>query len=169
MIRLEQQRALGDSEIPTDTVTLDFDARQKSRQRLMLASGADAGLVLERGTTLRHGNVLLDAAAEHIVQVVAAQETLSVVECADRLLLNRVCYHLGNRHVPLQVAQSAVAYRHDHVLDAMVMGLGVTPVARRAMFQPEPGAYDGHDAGHERAQSAQDHEHGHGHEHHSHD
>ncbi len=161
MIRLNTRRAAADGETPTDTVTLDFDARQKSRQRLALASGTDAGLVLERGTTLRHGDMLTDAAGAHAVQVVAAEETLSVVECADRLLLNRVCYHLGNRHVPLQVAEGAVAYRHDHVLDDMVAGLGITPVARQAMFQPEPGAYEGQGARHA-------HAHGHSHSHEPH-
>jgi len=160
MIRLETRRPAVDGETPTDTVTLDFDARQKSRQRLVLASGADAGLVLERGTTLRHGDVLSDAADEHRVQVVAAEEPLSVVECEDRLLLNRVCYHLGNRHVPLQVAEASVAYRHDHVLDDMVAGLGVTPVARQAMFQPEPGAYE--------SKGGAAHEHSHGPHHHGH-
>ncbi|MDA3920575.1 MAG: urease accessory protein UreE [Salinisphaera sp.] len=158
MIRLENRRALAVGCTPTDTVALDFDARQKSRQRLTLASGVEAGLLLERGTTLRHGDILMDAAGQHAVQVVAAEEMLSVVDCADRLLLNRVCYHLGNRHVPLQVAASTVAYRHDHVLDDMVAGLGVMPIARTAMFQPEPGAYEGHGHSHRH----EEHHHAHG-------
>jgi len=166
MIRLEARRSAAADDNPTDSVTLDFDARQKSRQRMTLASGADAGLLLERGTTLRHGDLLGDAAGKHAVQVVAAEETLSVVECADRLLLNRVCYHLGNRHVPLQVAEGAVAYRHDHVLDDMVAGLGIAPVARRAMFQPEPGAYEGHGKAH---QAGHSHSHAHHGSHHAHD
>lgn len=133
------------------TATLDFDARQKSRQRLLLDNGDSAGMVLARGSTLSDGDVLTDADATFFVRIVAAAEPLSYVQCLDRLLLNRVCYHLGNRHVPLQVHADAVAYRHDHVLDDMVAGLGVTPQVCRCAFHPEPGAYDhnGHDHAHD--------------------
>ncbi|MGB7756816.1 MAG: urease accessory protein UreE [Salinisphaera sp.] len=144
------------------TATLDFDARQKSRQRLALDNGDFAGVVLARGTTLSDGDLLTDAERRFLVRIAAAAEPLSYVHCVDRLLLNRICYHLGNRHVPLQLHADALAYRHDHVLDAMVAGLGARPQLCHCAFHPEPGAYDhnghGHGHGHE-------HEHEHEHEH----
>ncbi|RJS94258.1 urease accessory protein UreE [Salinisphaera sp. Q1T1-3] len=158
MIRLEDKISAMQIDGVDTTLTLDFDARQKSRQRVQLDDGSDAGVMLARGTILADGDVLRDAEGTFFVRVVAAPEALSYVHCHDRLLLNRICYHLGNRHVPLQVTCEAVAYRHDHVLDAMVAGLGVVPKQCCCAFHPEPGAYDGHGHGH-------GHGHEHGHEH----
>ena len=154
MIRLDKKQDAAPALIHT-TVTLDFDARQKSRQRVVLDDGREAGIQLARGSVLVDGDVLTDAERSVCVRVAAAAEALSYVHCHDRLLLNRICYHLGNRHVPLQVTCEAVAYRRDHVLDAMVAGLGVTPRACCCAFQPEPGAYEGH------AHAAGGHHHGH--------
>lgn len=156
MIRLEHKQPAAAQ--PVDgTVTLDYDARQKSRQRLGLDDGREAALLLPPGTTLADGDLLRDAAGGVVVRVVAAAESLSVVRCADRRLLNRICYHLGNRHVALEIGADAVAYRHDHVLDAMVAGLGVAVVRSAAAFRPEPGAYDGHPgrAGHDHGHGSQ--------------
>ena len=157
MIRLT--RKLDALVAPIDTtVTLDFDARQKSRQRVTLDDGRDAGVWLTRGTVLADGDILVDAEARLHVRVAAAPEALSYVHCQDRLLLNRICYHLGNRHVPLQLTCEAVAYRRDHVLDDMVAGLGVVPRACCCAFHPEAGAYEGHGHAH-----GAGHDHGHHH------
>jgi urease accessory protein len=111
---------------------------------------------------LRDGDQLRCADGS-LVQVRAAAETLSGVQTDDPLLLARAAYHLGNRHVPLQIAATGLRYRHDHVLDDMVRALGLPVTTLRAPFQPDPGAYThGHGHGHGREH---EHERGHGHEH----
>ncbi|MFV8835085.1 urease accessory protein UreE [Aquisalimonas sp.] len=138
---------------PEDGVLrLPFDTRQKSRFRAALSDGTEVGVFLERGHILRDGDCLR-AVDGRVVRVEAADETVSTVRCGDATLLARVCYHLGNRHVPLQIGHGLCRYRHDHVLDDMVRGLGVEPIAEQAPFEPEAGAYGG------------GHGHGHGHDH----
>jgi urease accessory protein len=131
------------------TLTLTFDARQRSRQRVVLDDGGERALLLPRGTTLRDGDRLRDAEGT-IVRVCAAPETVSVAHTADRHRLVRAAYHLGNRHVPLQIDADSLRYRHDHVLDAMVAGLGLSVSCEQAPFEPEPGAYahEGHGHAH---------------------
>lgn len=126
----------------TDTLTLPFDLRQKSRQRVVLGSGREAALMIERGVVLR-GNDRL-AATDETVLVIAAKERVSTIESSDLLLLTRVAYHLGNRHVPLQVGHGFVRYQVDHVLDDMVRDLGLMPRIEQAPFEPEAGAYSRH-------------------------
>ncbi|MDH0301500.1 MULTISPECIES: urease accessory protein UreE [unclassified Pseudomonas] len=138
----------------TGTVTLSVDSRIKSRLRVTLDDGRDAGLMLERGHLLRGGELLSDAEGQHVIQVLAAPEVVSTVRCGDPHLLARAAYHLGNRHVPLQIEPQLLRYQHDHVLDDMVRGLGLEVAAEQAPFEPEAGAY----------QSAS-HSHGHGHDH----
>lgn len=130
------------------TLTLPFDRRTKSRQRVVLDDGTEAALLLPRGTTLVAGDHLGGTAHSHVIAVLAAHERLSSVVTEDHKLLNRICYHLGNRHVPLQIGVDRVSYRADHVLDDMVRGLGGKPVALEAAFQPEAGAY-GHAHSHD--------------------
>jgi len=141
MIRLTHKLEGGEAGGDYATLTLPFDRRTKSRQRVALDNGEEAALLLQRGTVLQAGDRLADEVQGRTVRVRAAEEALSLVVCEDRLLLNRVCYHLGNRHVPLQIGPDRVSYCHDHVLDDMVRGLGGAPVAVCAPFQPEPGAY----------------------------
>jgi urease accessory protein len=139
-------------------VTLTYDQRCKSRQRLKLDDGSEAALLLERGTVLADG-ALLAADDGAIIAVKAASETLSVVRTEDPLALARAAYHLGNRHVPLQIRPGDLRYQHDHVLDDLVIALGLTVAVEQAPFQPEGGAYGrGHSHGH-------DHEHEHDHDH----
>lgn len=139
-----------DSAVST-TLTLPYEQRIKCRLRVTLDDGRAAGLFLERGSALRDGDCVAseDGVA---VRVRAAAETVSSVRCADPLLLARACYHLGNRHVPLQIDLGVLRYQHDHVLDDMLRGLGLEVTIEQARFEPEPGAY-----------SAQKHEHSHGH------
>ena len=73
----------------------------------------------------------------------AAAETLSSVVSDDPHLLARACYHLGNRHVSIQIEPGRVSYLHDHVLDEMLQGLGLQVTVTEAPFEPEPGAYGG--------------------------
>ena len=128
------------SEALATTLTLSFEQRQRSRQRVTLDDGRAAMLMLARGTVLRGG----DRVRAHdgtVVGVVAAPEPVSTVSCPDPHLLARACYHLGNRHIPLQVGAGWLRYQQDHVLDALVHELGLHPAAGSASFEPEAGAY----------------------------
>ncbi|QLQ32313.1 MAG: urease accessory protein UreE [Candidatus Thiothrix singaporensis] len=145
---------------PYLSLTLPHERRIISRQRVTLDDGSDAGLFLPRGSNLQHGDVLQGASGE-LIRVQAAAETVSTLYCDDPLLLARACYHLGNRHVPLQIAPGLIRYQHDHVLDEMLHGMGLHVVVEQAPFEPEAGAYaGGHSHSHEHS-----HAHGHGHSH----
>ena len=154
----------------TGKLVLDYDERQKSRFVARLESGEELAVRLPRGTALVHGDCLLteDGAT---FEIVAADEDLSVAATDDALLLARAAYHLGNRHVPLRIGVGILAYRHDHVLDAMMRLLGLMLSFRLAPFTPEPGAYGhapvaahGHGHGHDHSQHEHEHEHEHGHD-----
>ena len=133
---------------PQVKLTLPFELRQKSRLRAVLDSGDEVGLFLPRGSVLRQGD-LLQTTTGLVVQVVAALESVSTATSADPLLLARACYHLGNRHIVLQIGAGWLRYLHDHVLDHMVRELGIIVVCEQAAFEPEAGAYDHHHgAGH---------------------
>ena len=122
---------------------LPFDLRQKSRLRTRLMSGEDAWLMLPRGDILRGGD-LLQAADGRIVEVVSETEDVLHVTCANATALARASYHLGNRHVPVQVGDGFLRIAADHVLAEMLRGLGATLTAMRAPFEPEAGAYGNH-------------------------
>ena len=124
------------------TMTLPFEQRQKSRLRIRLDNGQDAGLFLPRGTVLRHGD-RLRATSGLVVEVRAAPEAVSTARADDALLLARAAYHLGNRHVALQLGPGWLRYPHDHVLDNMARELGLTVNREQAPFEPEAGAYGG--------------------------
>ena len=80
----------------------------------------------------------------------AADEAVSTVRSRDSLALARACYHLGNRHTPLEIRDGRIRYAHDHVLDEMLRGLGLEVRAEQVPFDPEPGAY-GRGEGHAHA------------------
>ena len=143
---LELTRRIDHGE-PRVTLTLPLDKRIRSRLRVMLDDGTEAGVFLERGQVLRDGDLLTDQAG-FVVQVRAAAEAVSEVRSDDPLLLARACYHLGNRHMPLQISDGLLRYQHDHVLDEMLRGLGLQPALVQAPFEPEPGAYGGSAQGH---------------------
>ncbi|HMT93514.1 urease accessory protein UreE [uncultured Thiothrix sp.] len=149
MLKLIEVLAAQTSDVPKHTLTLPYERRIVSRQKVTLDQGEDAGLFLVRGVSLQHGD-LLKAENGDLVQVQAALETVSSLYCTDRLLFARACYHLGNRHVPLEIRDGRLRYLHDHVLDAMLLGLGLQVVVEQARFEPEAGAYapSGHDHSH---------------------
>lgn len=122
------------------TLSLPIDQRTKSRLKVTLDDGQLAGLFLPRGKVLRDGD-LLQSTEGLVVLVRAAPESVSTVHSDDSLALARVSYHLGNRHVPLQISTTWVRYQHDHVLDEMVAGLGLEVHIEQAPFEPEAGAY----------------------------
>lgn len=159
---------------------LPFDKRQKSRLLAELASGEPVALKLPRGEVLRGGDLAV-ASDGRLIEIVAEPEALLHVVCADPAALARAAYHLGNRHVPVEVGDGFLRIAADHVLESMLQGLGATLTPLRAPFEPEAGAYGGHqhhageDAGgarihafgapddhaHDHAQCEHDHHHSH--------
>jgi urease accessory protein len=127
------------------TVHLDFESRSKSRLLLTLDDGGRAALVLERGRVL-HGGDLVVTQDGREVEIIAAEEALLEACSADPLLIARAAYHLGNRHVAVQVMAGRLRFLHDHVLGEMVEKLGLEVRAVSAAFEPEGGAYGHHHA-----------------------
>lgn len=127
----------------TDSVALSYDARKRSRLRLTLASGREAGIFLERGEHLQGGDRLITDDGAAVVEIVAAPEKLIEAIADGPLLFARAAYHLGNRHVPVQVGEGWLRLAEDSVLHAMLDQLGVSVQALDAPFQPESGAYGG--------------------------
>ena len=132
-----------------DSVLLDFDARYRRRTAMRSEGGLDFLLDLERAQRLRHGDLLVLEDGRRI-RVEAAPENLVEIACTAPGGLTRIAWHLGNRHLPVMLALDFIRIRRDHVIEAMVAGLGgsITPV--RAAFDPERGAYaggHGHDHG----------------------
>ena len=125
----------------TATLTLPIDIRVKSRAKVQLNDGREAGLMLPRGLLLRGGDCLSTEDGTEIVEIIAASEAVSVVRCADPFLLAKACYHLGNRHVPLQILPDELRYHHDHVLDAMLRQFRLQVTFAHLPFEPEAGAY----------------------------
>ncbi|UCE32000.1 MAG: urease accessory protein UreE [Burkholderiales bacterium] len=132
------------------TLELSFAERERSRFRARLRSGEEIGIDLAPGTLIRHG-ARLQLDDGRIIAVEAASEALLEVRADDGAQLARLAYHIGNRHVPLQVGDGWLRLLPDHVLRAMIEGLGGRVRELRARFEPEAGAY------------------GHGHVHHQHD
>ncbi len=167
------------------TVELDWDVRQKSRFDCTDSQGRRIGVFLPRGTAVRGGDVLV-AEDGSLVRVVAApQKVLVITHCAHHgtpFDLVRAAYHLGNRHVPIELKPDHLKIEPDHVLADMLRSMHLIVNEADAPFEPEGGAYGGHvthgghahhghDQGHSNDHShppAHDHSHDGGHEH-SHD
>lgn len=148
MLRILQR--LSEPRVAELELLLPFELRSRSRFRARLVSGEEVGVQLTRGQILRGGDRLLMEDGR-VVEVRAAPESVSTVRTPDARLLARAAYHLGNRHVALQIGDGWLRYGHDHVLDDMVRGLGVEIIAEQAPFEPEAGAYQaehGHSHGH---------------------
>lgn len=146
MIKLNKKMSKYEGQVDL-SVSLTIDQRIRSRLRVTMSNGEEAGLDLPRGEILRGGEYLMSDHGD-VVMVVAAIESLSVVRTSDELLKSRICYHLGNRHVPLEINSDYVSYQHDHVLDEMVSVLGGEVTLQKLPFEPEAGAYGGHSSSH---------------------
>ena len=161
---------------------LPFESRQKSRLRTALVSGEEVALMLPRGEVLRGGD-LVTASDGRVIEVVAEPEKLVHVECASPEALAKAAYHLGNRHIPVQVGAGFLRMAPDHVLEEMLKGLGAKVSAIEAPFEPEAGAYGGGHRHDEMGHGGRIHDHfegqepehvhgpgcGHDHHHHDHD
>ncbi len=125
---------------------LDFQSRSKSRLLLRLEDGEQAALVVERGRLLRGGETVALEDGRTVL-IVAADEPLLEAVSEDHLLIARAAYHLGNRHVAVELLDNGVRFLADHVLGEMVKGLGLTVTSLVGPFEPEGGAY-GHSHAH---------------------
>jgi urease accessory protein len=145
----------------------DFDDRHRRRMAMTGTRGLEFLLDLENAVALRGGDALvLDDG--RLVEVVAAPEPLAEIRAADPQHLVRLAWHLGNRHLPTQIMGKGLRIRRDHVIEAMVKGLGARVIEIEAPFDPEGGAYVG--AGHAaHDHPSHDHDHDHGDHHHHHD
>lgn len=152
------------------TVSLDWDVRQKSRFDATDSQGRALGVFLPRGAVVRGGDVLVADDGSLIAVQAAPQPVLVVTHCAQHgsgFDLTRAAYHLGNRHVPLELKPDHLKLEPDHVLADLLRQMHLTVTATDAPFEPENGAYaaaaaGAHDHGHH-----DDHGHGHvqGHDH----
>ena len=145
------------------TLELDWDTRQKSRFEATDSSGRTLGVFLPRGTVVRGGDVLV-ADDGSLVRVLAApQAVLKITHCTDHGTpydLIRAAYHLGNRHVPIELKPDHLKIEPDHVLADMLRAMHLIVHAVDEAFEPENGAYASGGHGH-----SHDHEHGHSHSH----
>ena len=168
---------------PDDKVVLTYEYRHRRRITLTSERGVEFLLNLASVPDLREGDGFLLSNGKTIL-VAAAAEDLMEISCSDPLQLARVAYHLGNRHLPVEIAPGVLRIHADHVVGDMAKGLGAKVALVQAAFNPEGGAYAettaaehghhdhghaehvhgpgcGHDHGH-------DHNHGHDHAHHDH-
>jgi urease accessory protein len=123
-----------------DRVVLPYDARHRRRRAIKTERGLEFLLELSAATLLRDGDALpLDDG--RLVRVEAADEKVLEITAPDRLLLMRVAWHLGNRHLPTEMHADRLVILFDHVIADMVRALGATVVERLAPFNPEGGAY----------------------------
>lgn len=127
-----------------DTLTLPFDLRQKSRFSAVTDNGQAVGLFYQRGQMFRSGIILTGEDGLYI-RIEAAAEAVSVMRHTNALKFAKACYHLGNRHVSLQILEAELRFLSDHVLDHMLEGLGLTVEHESLPFEPEAGAYHSHD------------------------
>lgn len=148
-------------------IELDWDVRQKSRFDATASDGRNVGVFLPRGTVVRGGDVLITQDGSLLRVVAAPQPVLRITACTDHhhghthdaaFDLMRAAYHLGNRHVPIELQPDHLKIEPDHVLADMLRAMHLTVVETREPFEPEGGAYGAHPP-------AGGHEHGHGHDH----
>ena len=171
------------------TVELDWDVRQKSRFDATDSLGRQLGVFLPRGTLVRGGDVLVAEDGSMVKVIAAPQAVLRITACTSHgspFDLTRAAYHLGNRHVPIELKPDHLKIEPDHVLADMLRSMHLIVNAVEEAFEPEGGAYSsgghghGHDHGHEHSHApaaaaapaphvhGPDCNHGHDHDHHDH-
>ncbi|WP_157016253.1 urease accessory protein UreE [Mesorhizobium xinjiangense] len=133
---------------PAGTITLDETARHRRRMAMVSDNGISFLLDLPEARHIRHGDgLLLDDG--RVIKVVAEAEELLEIRARDRLHLIELAWHIGNRHLAAQIEPERVLIRRDHVIEAMLEGLGATVAPVVEIFEPVGGAYSGHAHGHE--------------------
>jgi urease accessory protein len=182
MLRAVEHRSASDwpSGEATDSLTLDYDNRHRRRICLKTDAGAELLLDLPKAMAMAHGDGLRLEDGRW-VGVKASPEALIEIRSDSTGQLARIAWHIGNRHLPAQIMEGAIRIRPDHVMEAMVAGLGGQISRLDAPFQPEGGAYAGGRQGHNNSHGQShshdhaghhphdhDHAHHHGHGHHNH-
>jgi len=133
------------------TVELDWDVRQKSRFDTTDSQGRQLGVFLPRGTAVRGGDVLVAEDGSLVKVVAAPQPVLVITHCSEHgtpFDLTRAAYHLGNRHVPIELKPDHLKIEPDHVLAAMLRSMHLIVREAEEAFEPEGGAYGAHGGGH---------------------
>ena len=148
------------------SITLDWDVRQKSRFESTDSAGRQVGVFLQRGQVVRGGDVLVGEDGSLLQVMAAPQAVLRITHCTAHgtpFDLTRAAYHLGNRHVPIELQADHLKIEPDHVLADMLRSMHLIVNEVSESFEPENGAYGEHGGGHH-------HAHGdtHGHDHHAH-
>jgi urease accessory protein len=156
------------------TIELDWDVRQKSRFAATDSAGRDLGIFLPRGTLVRGGDMLVAEDGSMVRVIAAPQPVLVITHCKSHgtpFDLTRAAYHLGNRHVPIELQPDHLKIEPDHVLADMLRAMHLIVTEQNLAFEPEGGAYAaGHGGGHSHGAHGHDHHHDHEHDHgHSHD
>lgn len=151
------------------TVELDWDIRQKSRFDATDSSGRNFGVFLPRGTVVRGGDILVLEDGSLVRVIAAKQPVLHISPCPQHgtpFDLTRAAYHLGNRHVPIELTPDHLKIEPDHVLAEMLRAMHLIVREDTMPFEPEGGAYSaqGHAHGHSHAHG-DGHKHDHGHDH----
>jgi urease accessory protein len=149
------------------TVELDWDVRQKSRFDCTDSAGRSLGVFLPRGTVVRGGDVLVAEDGSLIKVIAASQAVLKITHCASHgtpFDLTRAAYHLGNRHVQIELRADHLKIEPDHVLADMLRAMHLIVHQVTEAFEPENGAYSSHGS-HSHGSHSNDHKHTHGHEH----
>lgn len=154
----------------SSSVELDWDVRQKSRFDATDSEGRPLGIFLPRGTVVRGGDVLVAEDGSFVRVLAAPQSVLKITFCTAHgspFDLIRAAYHLGNRHVPIELKPDHLKIEPDHVLAEMLRAMHLIVTAVDEVFEPESGAYGDHHGHHGHAHHA--HDHGHEHNHHTHE
>jgi urease accessory protein len=149
------------------TVELDWDVRQKSRFDCLDSAGRQLGVFLPRGMVVRGGDVLVAEDGSLVRVLAAGQPVLRITHCAAHGLpydLIRAAYHLGNRHVPIELKPDHLKIEPDHVLAEMLRSMHLIVNEVIESFEPENGAYSSHSAhAHDTHSHGHDHDHDHAH------
>ena len=145
------------------SITLDWDVRQKSRFESTDSAGRQVGVFLQRGQVVRGGDVLVGEDGSLLKVQAAPQAVLRITHCTAHgtpFDLTRAAYHLGNRHVPIELQADHLKIEPDHVLADMLRAMHLIVHEVNDSFEPENGAYGEHGGGHQHGH-AHDHDHGH--------
>ncbi len=146
------------------TVELDWDVRQKSRFDTTDSAGRHLGVFLPRGTLVRGGDVLVAEDGSMVRVIAAPQPVLRITHCTQHgtpFDLTRAAYHLGNRHVPIELQPDHLKIEPDHVLAEMLQSMHLIVHAVNETFEPEGGAYSAGGRGHAHGEAHHDHAHEH--------
>lgn len=144
VLTLTQRLPADPAAAPPHVLRLTAEERTRSRYKFVTEDGAEIQLLLARGTVLRDGDLLADTNGQTQVRVRAKPEPVMTARAPDGFTLLRAAYHLGNRHVALELGPDYLRLSPDSVLEQMLVQLGLSVISETSPLQTEPGAYGGH-------------------------